>query len=979
MTSQAIEGADVVIIAERPLINPNATSEVHVRRSEDIKYMPIKGYENIVATEAGVVKVGRDLHIRGSRAEEVAYYVDGVYMNNAYTLSRTGDVITSSIEEVSFQAGGFGAEYGSANGGVINTTTKSGSNDFKVNMEFFTDDFLNQDNDNKLGTYGYGRRQANLALSGPLMGDKMKFYVAGEYEFREDKNPTSAPHIGLVDPDDAFDMLEATIWKLDPGDKIRQKHGMIYEHNFSVWDPLEEFTDENGNGKWDEGEPFDDRNGNGVHDYNTLPTDPILMPRYDEDYTDENGNGKWDEGEPFDDFNGNGTRDLAVSIISGAELFGPRPNNDMERFKMNGNVLIDLTPIRLRVGGSVDNRTERSWVAAYDLFNSANMPRRESQTVTGYLNMTHQLNQNTLYKLTLNYFKDEEKAGDDRFWEDFENYGDKSDWNNDGIYNSWLNDAGIRRTTATNAFANYSLVGRMWNDYRHTISSHIGLTGSLISQRENHELKIGGEFRRNTVRFFRMGRPLQLSDAFTRAIAAGDTLNDGSLAITRDANVVVHIDPGFEERIYQAAYAENIGFNYKGELIGDDLLGEDAARKPINAALYIQDLIELDDLNLNIGIRWDYLEPVTKRFRAADSIVLVDGKIDSDQNLIEGTTHSFISPRIGVGFPVTEKTVFHAQYGKYFQQPELRRLFISYTRLANNLQAGNFTVSGNPSLKPEEQTQYEVGIQQQIGQNSSIDLTGFYREMRDYVQIRTQNNNAGTDYSLFVNGDYGTVKGMTFTFNLRRTSNITAHASYTYQIAAGTGSDANTQFRAAWQDSNFPTYISPLDFDQRHTGNINVDYRVLDGSGFMNNAGVNFLYRFGSGMPYTPVEINSYIFGNNTQFPKAGINSAHMPWTYQLDMKINKVLSLGNANLDVYLWVVNLLDTRNVTDVFDGTGLPNEDGYFSTQLGRNYADNNPEGKNMYQVQNNYQNTVIIDTPANWSEPRQILLGVIIDL
>ena len=194
MPSQAIEGADVVIIAERPLISPSATNEVHVKRAEDIENMPIRGYQNIVATEAGVVQVGNNLHIRGSRAEEVAYYVDGVYMNNAYTLSRTGDVINNSIEEVSFQAGGFGAEYGSANGGVINTTTKSGGSQLRISGEAFSDGFLSKDNDNTLGTYSYGQNLGNLAISGPL-GAKIKFFAAGEFSNAADRNPTSGPHI----------------------------------------------------------------------------------------------------------------------------------------------------------------------------------------------------------------------------------------------------------------------------------------------------------------------------------------------------------------------------------------------------------------------------------------------------------------------------------------------------------------------------------------------------------------------------------------------------------------------------------------------------------------------------------------------------------------------------------------------------------------------------------------------------------------
>ena len=196
MPSQAIEIGDVVIVAERPLIDRDATNEVHVKRAEDIENMPIRGYQNIVATEAGVVQVGNNLHIRGSRAEEVAYYVDGVYMNNAYTLARTGEVINNSIEEISFQAGGFGAEYGSANGGVINTTTKIGGGNIKISGEAFTDQFLSTDEEN-FGTYSYGQNLFNGAISGPLSGEKVRFYLAGEFSNADDRTPTSGPHASI--------------------------------------------------------------------------------------------------------------------------------------------------------------------------------------------------------------------------------------------------------------------------------------------------------------------------------------------------------------------------------------------------------------------------------------------------------------------------------------------------------------------------------------------------------------------------------------------------------------------------------------------------------------------------------------------------------------------------------------------------------------------------------------------------------------
>jgi len=76
------------------------------------------------------------------------------------------------------------------------------------------------------------------------------------------------------------------------------------------------------------------------------------------------------------------------------------------------------------------------------------------------------------------------------------------------------------------------------------------------------------------------------------------------------------------------------------------------------------------------------------------------------------------SPRIGIGFPVTEATVFHAQYGRFIQIPEL-----------NNMYSGPFGQLGfNGGLISEKTIQYEVGFRQLIGINSALNVTAFYKK-----------------------------------------------------------------------------------------------------------------------------------------------------------------------------------------------------------------------------------------------------------
>ena len=97
MAPEAIEGETITVTAEKPLLEVNATNEVHVVRAEDIKNLPVRGYANVVALQTSVVDDGGTLHIRGGRAEEVGYYVDGVSAVDPYSLTRRGSIPNLSL------------------------------------------------------------------------------------------------------------------------------------------------------------------------------------------------------------------------------------------------------------------------------------------------------------------------------------------------------------------------------------------------------------------------------------------------------------------------------------------------------------------------------------------------------------------------------------------------------------------------------------------------------------------------------------------------------------------------------------------------------------------------------------------------------------------------------------------------------------------------------------------------------------------
>ena len=345
---------------------------------------------------------------------------------------------------------------------------------------------------------------------------------------------------------------------------------------------------------------------------------------------------------------------------------------------------------------------------------------------------------------------------------------------------------------------------------------------------------------------------------------------------------------------------------------------------------------------------------------------------------------------MGFSFPVTDETIFHAQYGKYVQptRTDMRGTGISsygYMLTTQYIYGGGYAVQiSNPNLKPERQTTYEFGFKKSFANISSLDITSFYKDTRDYTTMRVVFPEV-TDYRapyFNMNEDFGTIKGLSLTFNLRRTHNIQVMANYTYSDAKGTGSEPRSHFDIAWTESTpiFPVVIGRLDYDQRHKGWIDLDLRFPEGDGPelfgmkpLSRLGLNTSFSFHSGSPFTRVDAtygSEAVFGIQHPEPLEAYNVSSLPWFYQLDLKLDKSFKIGPLDLNAYLWVINALDTKSVTNMWRATGRPDDDGWLETDQGRKWAETHGEdGVKWFK-------TIMTDTGTyGWQAPRIIRGGL----
>jgi hypothetical protein len=288
-----------------------------------------------------------------------------------------------------------------------------------------------------------------------------------------------------------------------------------------------------------------------------------------------------------------------------------------------------------------------------------------------------------------------------------------------------------------------------------------------------------------------------------------------------------------------------------------------------------------------------------------------------------------------------------------------------------------------------------------LSKTSSLKISAFYKEMRDMIQVRNFVGAYPRPYKAYGNLDFGTTKGLTIGYDLRRTGNIRMNANYTLQFADGTGSTTTTAL--ALINAGLPNLrtINPFNYDQRHRFVANVDYRYGSGDDYNGpivnvgknddgtakqvqlfaNTGINLIANLGSGTPYTASVIPTPITGEISPSTEGSINGSRLPWQFSMDLNLDKNWSITRGegadahsyNVNVYFWINNLLNTRNINSVYRFTGIPDDDGYLAAAQYQPLinSQNDPNAfRNYYGM--------YVDNPFNLGVPRTIRLAVKFD-
>lgn len=351
---------------------------------------------------------------------------------------------------------------------------------------------------------------------------------------------------------------------------------------------------------------------------------------------------------------------------------------------------------------------------------------------------------------------------------------------------------------------------------------------------------------------------------------------------------------------------------------------------PQEFAFYIQDKMEYDRFVLNLGLRYDYFDANHRMWED----IYVAGTLDESTGQwipareTEVEPQQYISPRIGIAYPVTEKIIFHSSYGFFYEKAGFYEMYKSHDVVADR-----HPLIGNPKIQNQKTIQYEFGVKTQLGEDWTFDINVYYKDITNLV-ASTYHIGFPYHFTVFDNSAYASVKGIEFTTERKLGRFFTGVLNYSLSIAKGnesSSSDGYNLYRGA-DVSERPNREYYLDFDRRHDLSLNSIIKTPNDFGPvlgkfkpLEKWNLNVLVQLASGLPYTPSLEEGFV----DVFVER--NTGRKPWFFQVDLRLQKYFKvLNRIEIIPYLVVKNLFNHLNTNYVWTRTGKAWDGGVESS-------------------------------------------------
>jgi outer membrane receptor protein involved in Fe transport len=573
-----------------------------------------------------------------------------------------------------------------------------------------------------------------------------------------------------------------------------------------------------------------------------------------------------------------------------------RVDQPVEIYNINGKLsyVNAKQNIQLTLGAVYNYNQITRYLIEYSLL-PQNFPEGLTKTQQYSLKFTHFLNKNIFYDISAGYYYRQYTERQPGKWWDI---SQSEDWNSIDISDStdtWGSSYAINNITVRPEYLELNSDYTGFFDQQTKISTLKGNLNLIIGK--NHTVKAGFESSLYDLNYFTVW--------------------------------------GIYGAPYTFIYGNQQLLIENGQLerkTTPDWLGLEPVRPKI-LGIYLQDKMEYSGMIMNLGLRLDIFDPAASKpkdlwyaFYPADDTLHYPanpapwtyGGIDYDIPTLRETEKAsikyYLSPRLGVSYPIMERDVMHFSYGHFVQIPQFYNLYSN-----QNFSYDYWYIVGNPDLEWEQTISYEVGVAHAFSRSLALNVTAFYKDINNLTNIKNfadptdpnqpedDPNNPDDDLvdtpvgiQTYINEDWGNVRGFELSIQKRPVGkrSFSGYLSYTYMLAKGRYSDPRDGMLRRSNQILPSTKYYPLDWDMRHRLVANIDYRLR------GNYGINLLLNYSSPLPYT---------GPQTSI-QWEYNDQRLPDILRLDLKLNKVIPVkGKMYFDLYLQVLNLLDRENLT------------------------------------------------------------------
>ncbi|MFH1322086.1 MAG: hypothetical protein ABII90_15720 [Bacteroidota bacterium] len=415
--------------------------------------------------------------------------------------------------------------------------------------------------------------------------------------------------------------------------------------------------------------------------------------------------------------------------------------------------------------------------------------------------------------------------------------------------------------------------------------------------------------------------------------------------------------------LYEAVSAGDIsGLNYPAN-IGDDYIA------------YVSDIDNPSASNV-IGYRNGDAWYDAQGIQIADPAILNTATgiapylVDPEANEISSSAFKDYEPVINIlpSFSLNVKlfktTNLFFNYNSHTQNPQTLNIFKpeQYFFIYSNL----YPVINNPALKPMRADKIHLGIKQHFYKGLIGEISYFDYILDNVITIENIYYAYPVSYTTY---GHTTIinKGITTSviYNSRRSSGLNAGLYYTKQFSQSPSDDFADYILSGYLQFNFGS------------GKDYLGFITPKGKKPLQNLGLSVFCHSRGGTPYSRqsnVTSEATISSTSTPILLGTLNAEQIPDFRFINLKIEKGFSLfsNRLQMNIYLWMQNLFNRKNIFTVYRYTGEPDDDGYLTAPAVQNsIASQTSEEafRDMYETK--------VNVPSNYDKPRIIRIGGII--